>query len=275
MDVPSPDTGVIEAIEVKVGDRVSTGSVIGKLKIEVSDTVVIAPAIQYKPSGETTLVAAAEKADGEQRSAGVRTLVVPDIGDFKDVEVIEVHVANGDEIGVEYPIVTLETDKAAMDVPAVVGGKIESVLVKVEVAESLSGEGAAKPAVELEVPAGLRLETPPVWIPSRGELAWRMKAERQGEYELTVQLGDESFGKSVQVTEDFVSRSPLRAVPGFVDQLLYPAEKPLPKGASVRTIQLTYPEEPTFLFMPRWMWIFFVLTIVFAFALRKPMKVTI
>ena len=151
----------------------------------------------------------------------------------------------------------------------------ESVLVKVEVAESLSGEGAAKPAVELEVPAGLRLETPPVWIPSRGELAWRMKAERQGEYELTVQLGDESFGKSVQVTEDFVSRSPLRAVPGFVDQLLYPAEKPLPKGASVRTIQLTYPEEPTFLFMPRWMWIFFVLTIVFAFALRKPMKVTI
>jgi pyruvate dehydrogenase E2 component (dihydrolipoamide acetyltransferase) len=131
MDVPSPDTGVIEAIDVQVGDRVSTGTVIGKLKIEVSDTVVIAPAIQYKPSGETTLVAAAEKAPGEQRSAGVRTLVVPDIGDFEDVEVIEVHVANGDEIGVEYPIVTLETDKAAMDVPAVVGGKIESVLVKV------------------------------------------------------------------------------------------------------------------------------------------------
>jgi pyruvate dehydrogenase E2 component (dihydrolipoamide acetyltransferase) len=131
MDVPSPDTGVIEAIDVKVGDRVSTGKVIGRLKIEVSDTVVIAPAIQYKPSGETTLVAAAEKAPGEQHSAGVRTLIVPDIGDFEDVEVIEVHVAKGDEIGVEYPIVTLETDKAAMDVPAVVGGRIESVLVKV------------------------------------------------------------------------------------------------------------------------------------------------
>jgi pyruvate dehydrogenase E2 component (dihydrolipoamide acetyltransferase) len=131
MDVPSPDTGVIEAIDVQVGDRVSTGTVIGKLKIEVSDTVVIAPAIQYKPSGETTLVAVAEKETGEPRSAGVRTLVVPDIGDFKDVEVIEVHVVNGDEIGAEYPIVTLETDKAAMDVPAVVGGRIESVLVKV------------------------------------------------------------------------------------------------------------------------------------------------
>jgi len=102
-----------------------------------------------------------------------------------------------------------------------------------------------------------------------------MSAEKAGDYDLTVKLGEDSFVKSVQVSEGFVSRSPLRAVPGFVDQLLYPAEKPLPKGASVRAIELTYPEDPTFLFMPRWMWIFFVLTIVFAFALRKPMKVTI
>jgi uncharacterized membrane protein (DUF106 family) len=151
----------------------------------------------------------------------------------------------------------------------------EPVLVKVSVEESLAGEGAAKPALDLEVPEGLALETPAVWIPSRGELAWRMVAEKAGNYDLTVRLGDDSFAKSVQVSEEFVSRSPLRAVPGFVDQLLYPAEKPLPKEAPVRAIELTYPEDPTFLFMPRWMWIFFVLTIVFAFALRKPMKVTI
>ncbi|MGB5659586.1 MAG: hypothetical protein WBO54_08905 [Thermoanaerobaculia bacterium] len=151
----------------------------------------------------------------------------------------------------------------------------ESVLVKVAVDDSLTGEGAAKPPVHLEVPAGLRLETPGVWIPARGELAWRMVAEQAGKYDLIVHLADESFAKSVQVSEEFVSRSPLRAVPGFVDQLLFPAEKPLPKGASVRAIELAYPEDPTFFFMPRWMWIFFVLTIVFAFALRKPMKVTI
>ena len=151
----------------------------------------------------------------------------------------------------------------------------EPVLVKVRVADSLAGEGAAKPAVDLDVPSGLKLETPAVWIPSRGELAWRMVAEAAGEYDLTVHLGDESFDKSVKVSEEFLSRSPLRAVPGFVDQLLYPGEKPLPKGASVRAIEVAYPEDPTFLFMPRWMWIFFVFTIVFAFALRKPMKVTI
>ena len=132
MDVPSPENGVIEAINVAVGDKVSSGSVIGKLTIEVGDTVVIAPVIRYEPTGDTTVLATPAKATGEPvRSGGVQTLVVPDLGDFEDVEVIEVHVANGDEIDAEDPLVTLETDKAAMDVPAIVGGRIESVLVRV------------------------------------------------------------------------------------------------------------------------------------------------
>jgi len=132
MDVPCPENGVVEELTVAVGDKVSSGTVIGKLKVEVSDTVVIAPAIQYEPTGDTTVLATPAKPDGEtQKSGGVQTLVVPDLGDFEDIEVIEVHVANGDQISVEDPLVTLETDKAAMDVPAVVGGRIESVLVRV------------------------------------------------------------------------------------------------------------------------------------------------
>jgi pyruvate dehydrogenase E2 component (dihydrolipoamide acetyltransferase) len=63
------------------------------------------------------------------RSRGKQTLVVPDLGDFEDVDIIEVHVSPGDVIQIEDPIVTLETDKAAMDVPAVVAGRIDSVLV--------------------------------------------------------------------------------------------------------------------------------------------------
>jgi pyruvate dehydrogenase E2 component (dihydrolipoamide acetyltransferase) len=59
------------------------------------------------------------------------TIRVPNIGDFSDVEVIEVHVKEGDEISVEDALITLETDKAAMDVPSTVAGRIESVLVKV------------------------------------------------------------------------------------------------------------------------------------------------
>jgi pyruvate dehydrogenase E2 component (dihydrolipoamide acetyltransferase) len=129
MDVPAVDGGVIEELSVSTGDKVAAGTVIGKLRIAVSDTVVIAPALRHEPSGDTTVLAS--PASKSQRSAGVQTLVVPDLGDFDDVEVIEVHIANGDEVSIEDPIVTLETDKAAMDVPAVAAGRIESVLVKI------------------------------------------------------------------------------------------------------------------------------------------------
>ena len=131
MDVPSAENAVVDALTVAVVDKASTGDVIGKLKVEVSDTVVIAPAIQHEPSGDTTMLATPAKPAGEkQKSGGVQTLVVPDLGDFENVDVIEVHIAKGDQVKVEDPLVTLETDKAAMDVPAIVGGRIESVLVK-------------------------------------------------------------------------------------------------------------------------------------------------
>jgi pyruvate dehydrogenase E2 component (dihydrolipoamide acetyltransferase) len=128
MDVPATDSGVIEELTVSTGDKVASGTVIGKLRIAVSDTVVIAPALMHEPSGDTTVLAT--PAGKPKKSAGVHTLVVPDLGDFEDVEVIEVHVSNGDEVNIEDPIVTLETDKAAMDVPAVAAGRIESVLVR-------------------------------------------------------------------------------------------------------------------------------------------------
>jgi pyruvate dehydrogenase E2 component (dihydrolipoamide acetyltransferase) len=129
MDIPSPENGVLEALTVSVGDTVSTGSVIGKLTMQVSDTVVITPAISVPPSGETTVVD--PSVTELPKPLGKQTLVVPDLGDFDAVEVIEVHIAPGDNVEVEDSLVTLETDKAAMDVPAVVAGKIDSVLVKV------------------------------------------------------------------------------------------------------------------------------------------------
>lgn len=128
-DVPSPENGVIESLTVGMGDSVSTGDVIGTLTIQVSDTVVIKPAMAATPTGDTTQLITL---DGDKpKSGGKQTLVVPDLGDFSEVEVIEVHIAAGDTVAIEDPLVTLETDKAAMDVPAVVAGTIESVLIKV------------------------------------------------------------------------------------------------------------------------------------------------
>ena len=129
MDVPAPDSGVIEAITVAVGDTVSTGSVIGWMTVDVGDTVVIAPAIAVPPTGDTTVMPTPE--GQAPKPIGKQTLVVPDLGDFDDVDVIEVLIAVGDKVKVDDPLVTIETDKAAMDVPAVVAGTIDEVLVKV------------------------------------------------------------------------------------------------------------------------------------------------
>jgi len=151
MDIPSPENGVVESLSVAIGDMVSSGAVIGKLKVEVSDTVVIAPALHYEPTGDTTVLAVPARPEGQaQRSGGVQTLVVPDLGDFSEVEVIEVLISNGDRIKTEDPLVTIETDKAAMDVPAIVGGRIESVLVKV--GDKVS-EGSSLAIIEADAPA--------------------------------------------------------------------------------------------------------------------------
>ncbi|HET6518827.1 MAG TPA: biotin/lipoyl-containing protein, partial [Geminicoccaceae bacterium] len=56
---------------------------------------------------------------------------VPDIGDFKDVPIIEVLVKPGDEVGVDDPLIVLESDKATMEVPAPAAGKVQDLLVKV------------------------------------------------------------------------------------------------------------------------------------------------
>ena len=127
MDVPAPNSGMIEEISVTVGDKVSAGDVIGRLAIEVGDTVVVTPAIEAEVmQGDTTVVATPTPA-----SAGTQKLLVPDLGDFEDVEVIEVHIEPGSKVDIDDPLVTLETDKAAMDVPSTAAGTIETVMVSV------------------------------------------------------------------------------------------------------------------------------------------------
>lgn len=89
MDVPAPDSGTIIELTVKVGDTISSGDSIGTMTVEVSDTVVDAPAVEADPvEDDTAVVAVPEVAGG-----GKQTLDVPDLGDFDDVEVIEVHIA--------------------------------------------------------------------------------------------------------------------------------------------------------------------------------------
>jgi hypothetical protein len=149
----------------------------------------------------------------------------------------------------------------------------QQAIVKMQLKQA----GAERPDATLEVPGGLRLETPAVWIPSRGELGWRIVAESWGDYEIGVKLGGESWTKSVRVSEDVVRRSPIRTAPTFPEMLLYPAEDPLPADSPIESITVAYPEDGDILFVPRryWMVTWILLIIVFAFALKGRFDVTI
>jgi pyruvate dehydrogenase E2 component (dihydrolipoamide acetyltransferase) len=131
MDVPSPDDGVIESLSVSAGDRINSGDVIGRMSVAGG----AAEQPEADPPADARIAEApvppADEAGTAAQPGGERTLTVPDIGDFEDVDVIEVHVSEGQVISAEDALITLETDKASMDVPADVGGTIKSVLVAI------------------------------------------------------------------------------------------------------------------------------------------------
>jgi len=137
-------------------------------------------------------------------------------------------------------------------------------LVKVRVQQP---PAAAAPI--LEVPPGIRIETPGVWIPSLRETVWRIVPERAGDYQLQVKVDKTIFTKSVRVSEAIVRRSPLRVEPRLVNQLLYPAERPLPAGGPVHSIAVTYPRRGVSVLgrEMHWALVFFVLSMLFAITL--------
>jgi hypothetical protein len=156
----------------------------------------------------------------------------------------------------------------------------DRTLVTVKLREGWADGGVAarsgRPELALVAPAGLAVETPGVWIPSLNEMTWRVAAEEWGDYELAVTAGEASYTKSLRVSGDVSRRSLARVAPGFVGELLNPAEPPLPKESPLASIRVSYPESgPMFLDLSVWIWVFFGLTIVVALALRKPLGVTI
>ena len=136
---------------------------------------------------------------------------------------------------------------------------------------------STRPSAMLQAPAGLTVETPPVWIPSQRELAWRVRADKWGDYALALRVGDQRYSKTVQVSPEVRRRSPVRYEPGFVNELLYPAEDPLPKGSPIAAITLGYPDGKVSVFGwgVNWLVLFFVLSAAFAFALRGRFGVTL
>ena len=143
MEVPSSVAGVVKEIKVKVGDTLSEGKVVALIEVaEGAAAPAAAPAAAAAPTK------AAPAASGGSVEA-----TVPDIGDYTDIPVIEVLVAVGDTVKKDQGLVTLESDKATMEVPSSVAGVVKEIKVKVgdtlsqgKVVAIIEAEGAAAPA---------------------------------------------------------------------------------------------------------------------------------
>jgi pyruvate dehydrogenase E2 component (dihydrolipoamide acetyltransferase) len=144
MDVPSPVDGEVTDIVAKVGDKLSMGTLIAY--IESADAKAAqggapspkaaqspAPVAPSSKDGGPAAKASPEKAPAAASSAKSASIdiKIPDIGDFTDIPVIEILVKVGDTVEAEQPIVTLESDKASMDVPSPAAGKITEIVVKI------------------------------------------------------------------------------------------------------------------------------------------------
>ena len=142
MEIPSTAAGVIKEMKVGVGDKVSEGSVL--LMIEAAETVSSAaptatptptpapaavPAAAAAPAPEATIATPVRAA--ASAAAGRIEVVVPDIGDFDEVAVIEVLVKPGDSIAAEQSLVTVESDKASMEIPSSHAGVLKELKVQV------------------------------------------------------------------------------------------------------------------------------------------------
>jgi dihydrolipoamide dehydrogenase len=149
MDVPSPVAGTIADVRVAVGDQVSEGDVVATLEGEAQG-VPAKERVHESAHPETGEPAGYGSPAGVYERLEVR---VPDIGDYQDVPVIEVHVAAGDTVAAEDPLITLESDKATMDVPAPAGGTVSSVRVAV-------GDQVSEGHVIIELETGQAAEAP-------------------------------------------------------------------------------------------------------------------
>jgi pyruvate dehydrogenase E2 component (dihydrolipoamide acetyltransferase) len=131
MDVPSSHSGVVKEVKVKVGDNISEGHVVILLEESGSASTKAAPVVSPAAAPQKPAPAAASASAPVAATGGLVNVTVPDIGDYKGVPVIEVHVKPGDVVEKEQTLVTLESDKATMDVPSSHAGVVKEVKVKV------------------------------------------------------------------------------------------------------------------------------------------------
>jgi len=189
MEIPAAQGGVVKAIKVKVGDKVSEGTPLVEIEAaggaeaprqEAAPAKAEAPAVAPAAKQEAAPAPQAAPAAAPAQGGAEETVVVPDIGDFKDVEVIELLVKVGDQVSAEQSLVTVESDKSSMEIPTSTAGEVTAVLVKVgdkvskgsQLVKVKSGAAAAAPAAKAEsAPAPAARAEAPAAAPAQAPAA--------------------------------------------------------------------------------------------------------
>ncbi|HEZ4107179.1 TPA: dihydrolipoyllysine-residue acetyltransferase [Neisseria meningitidis] len=122
MDVPADAAGVVKEVKVKVGDKISEGGVILTVETGAAAAEAAPAAAEAQPAPAAAPVAA---------GGATVQVAVPDIGGHTDVDVIAVEIKVGDTVAEDDTLITLETDKATMDVPCTAAGVVKAVFLKV------------------------------------------------------------------------------------------------------------------------------------------------
>ena len=211
LDVPSPAAGTVKEIKVKIGDKVSEGSLVLLLDSGAATESAAPAMLNVSPPP------AAASSHG-----GVIEVRVPDIGNFSDVPIIEVLVKPGDAINAEQPLITLESDKATMDVPAPLGGVVQEL--RVQAGEKVSegtiiltlstGESSSAAAAAATAPAAAPTAVAPVAATLAAgideaafKLAYAGPGARKRARELGVDLGQvKGSGHKGRITKEDVER---------------------------------------------------------------------
>ncbi|MGS0741527.1 dihydrolipoyllysine-residue acetyltransferase [Glaciimonas sp. GG7] len=263
MEIPSTQAGVVKELKIKVGDKVSEGSLILIVEAAASAAAPTAAPVSPAAPAPAAPVAPVGPVAAPLAPAGLVEVKVPDIGDVKDVEVIEVMVKVGDTIKVDQSLATLETDKASMEIPSTQAGVVKEMRIKVGdkvsegslilIVEAVGNAAAATPSAPVAAPAAIAATTtsvpaaapvpapvaPAPVVNTNGAVPHASPSVRKFARELGVDLGRTAgTGPKGRILQEDVQNYVKGIVAGAIAQ---PAASTASKGSSVGLDLLPWP----------------------------------
>jgi len=174
MEIPAPKAGIVKELKVKLGDRLKEGDELLVLEAEgAADAAPEAPAAEQKPAqAEAAAPAPAAQAApapaAAPAAASVQDIHVPDIGSSGKAKIIEVLVKAGDTVEADQSLITLESDKASMEIPSPAAGVVKEVIAKLD---DEVGTGDLILKLEIAGAAPAAAQAPAAAAPAKAEAA--------------------------------------------------------------------------------------------------------